>query len=164
MSLRPKGLSDAAYRAALARNVASSSAVETGTGSATCVAEPVGRSVPRGFRRLPSVPPQGRDDRSDGLPLRRVRGQIHVARGGQDVYGAGAVMEEGVTNDERVVFNLLARVWNAYLILPGRERDDNDDFRRAVHTAQRIVAMRVAGRCGQDRGIGAVLRVPVPPS
>ena len=38
--------------------------------------------------------------------------------------------------------NLLGLAWNEFLLIEDNTQDDIDDFRNAIHTAQRIVASR----------------------
>ncbi len=51
--------------------------------------------------------------------------------------------------EEKEVICLLANVWNAFLLLSVSHGDDIDDFRYAIHAAQRIVLARM-GRRGLD--------------
>ena len=47
---------------------------------------------------------------------------------------------------ETRVLRSLAAAWNAFVALPVQHPDDVDEFRRAVHAAQGIMATRVARR------------------
>ena len=53
---------------------------------------------------------------------------------------------QGLTPDEIKVLNLLGEAWNEYVKLDAKHPDDNDDFRRAIHQAQQLIAIRVARR------------------
>lgn len=52
----------------------------------------------------------------------------------------------GLTRDELFVLDLLASAWNKWVILDGRDADDDAEFRHAIHAAQHLVGMRVARR------------------
>lgn len=54
-----------------------------------------------------------------------------------------------MTAEESALVHALGWCWNNYLdlaVLPPGERDDLNDFRRAIHDAQRIVMARAAKR------------------
>jgi hypothetical protein len=54
------------------------------------------------------------------------------------------------TADERRVLDALADAWNAFTFLDGRHPDDRDDFRRAIHAAQALIACRIAQRADPE--------------
>lgn len=56
----------------------------------------------------------------------------------------------GLTQDEKQVLERLAEAWNAFLSLNDGRADSTDDFRRAVHAAQRVIAARVARRINPE--------------
>ncbi len=41
---------------------------------------------------------------------------------------------------EQQILNCLARAWNKFVSLPITHPDDTDDFRRAIHQCQAIIA------------------------
>lgn len=51
-----------------------------------------------------------------------------------------------LTQEETRVLHLLASAWNEFERLDKKHPDDNDDFRRAIHQAQQLIALRVARR------------------
>lgn len=53
---------------------------------------------------------------------------------------SGMTLEE-----ERVMLDLLA-AWNGFVALGSTSLDDREDFRRAIHEAQRILMSRVVAR------------------
>ncbi|MFA7407702.1 MAG: hypothetical protein WCY93_07810 [Anaerolineaceae bacterium] len=60
-------------------------------------------------------------------------------------------MTHRITNAEQAVLRRLADAWSAYLELPnmndlGVVNDDINDFRKAVHDAQRIILARPTKR------------------
>lgn len=52
----------------------------------------------------------------------------------------------GVTIKEIICLNHLVAAWNAFTELDARIMDDDAEFRRAIHAAQQLIAMRVARR------------------
>ena len=52
----------------------------------------------------------------------------------------------GLTEEERNIVMDLVRAWNQFTALPCLGADDRDDFRRAIHEAQRIIAQRALAR------------------
>ncbi len=56
----------------------------------------------------------------------------------------------GLTADEKGVLTHLAVTWNVYGKLPYMHPADAKDFADAIHTAQRIIALRVARRTNPD--------------
>ena len=56
----------------------------------------------------------------------------------------------GLTNGERSVLDATAKAWNAWCDLLGREMHDDDEFMRAIHAAQQMIALRVARRVDPD--------------
>jgi len=55
-------------------------------------------------------------------------------------------MESGLAEDEQRVADLLVKTWEAYCLLHISNSDHVDDFRRAIHEGQRILATRALGR------------------
>ena len=51
-----------------------------------------------------------------------------------------------LTGDEAAVLVALGEVWNAFCLLPVQHPADAEEFMRAIHAAQNIVAARVAVR------------------
>jgi len=51
-----------------------------------------------------------------------------------------------LTGEEAQILYSLADAWNRFVALDKKHPDDNDDFRRAIHQAQQLIAMRVARR------------------
>jgi len=51
-----------------------------------------------------------------------------------------------LTEEETRILHLLANAWNEYVRLDKKHPDDNDDFKRAIHQAQQLIALRVARR------------------
>lgn len=51
-----------------------------------------------------------------------------------------------LADKELLILDRLALAWSTFLDLPGIDDDDLNDFRRAIHEAQRIIAFRVARR------------------
>lgn len=61
----------------------------------------------------------------------------------------GSPVDEGrLSAQEKVVLGHLADAWNEWCKLPKatRREDDNEEFCRAIHAAQSLVALRVARR------------------
>jgi hypothetical protein len=54
--------------------------------------------------------------------------------------------EGGLEEEELQILNSLADAWNRFVALAKKHPDDNDEFRRAIHQAQQLVALRVARR------------------
>jgi len=52
---------------------------------------------------------------------------------------------DGLDAKEAQIMLHLVMAWNGFCEL-ALERDDLDDFRRAIHEAQRILSMRIIGR------------------
>jgi hypothetical protein len=46
------------------------------------------------------------------------------------------------SDDELAVINALTEAWNRFVGLPVRHPDDSDEFRRAIHAAQRLILVR----------------------
>ena len=66
--------------------------------------------------------------------------------------------KELLTMHEAHVLFDLAEAWNKYRLLPDHPPDDIDDFRKAVHDAQRIVLARTGRRQLPDTaGNGPIL-------
>lgn len=60
------------------------------------------------------------------------------------------VPAEGLTSTEKEVLRLLSEAWNVFVNLDDKHPDDDDEFRRAIHDAQKTVALRVARRIDTD--------------
>lgn len=56
----------------------------------------------------------------------------------------------GLSDDEKGVLFKLSEAWNAFLDLPHKGPDDEAEFKRAIHTAQQLVAVRVARRVNPE--------------
>ena len=54
--------------------------------------------------------------------------------------------DSGLTSEEAKVLAGLVAAWTAFTELPAVHPDHLDDFRQAIHTAQRILAIRVVQR------------------
>lgn len=52
----------------------------------------------------------------------------------------------GLTENEKRVLQSLADAWNVFVGLGKQHPDDIDEFRRAIHAAEQLVAVRVARR------------------
>jgi hypothetical protein len=55
-------------------------------------------------------------------------------------------MKEGLTEQEKVVLEATASVWNEYLKLEEVHPDERDEVKFAIHQIQHLVARRVARR------------------
>lgn len=55
-------------------------------------------------------------------------------------------MSDGIKLAECAVLDALADAWNRFMELPVVHADDQEEFKRAIHAAQCIVAYRVARR------------------
>jgi hypothetical protein len=55
-----------------------------------------------------------------------------------------------LTEQEKEILGHLSKAWNAFVELDKKHPDDNDEFRRAIHDAQKMIALRVARRVDQD--------------
>lgn len=67
-----------------------------------------------------------------------------------DIVPAFPDNEFALTPKERHVGELLAQAWNAFAALDCKHPDDNNEFRNAIHDAQKLIGMRVARRV--DKG------------
>lgn len=56
----------------------------------------------------------------------------------------------GLTEPERQTLMATANCWNLWCSLPERDAADNEEFMRAIHTAQHLIALRVARRVNPD--------------
>jgi hypothetical protein len=54
--------------------------------------------------------------------------------------------EDGLNQEEQLVLDCLIDAWNGFVGLPELHPDHTADFRRAIHEAQRILAMRIVIR------------------
>lgn len=52
----------------------------------------------------------------------------------------------GLTADERRVVSCAVSAWNGFVNLPGFTVDDKDDFRKAIHDIERIIAQHALAR------------------
>lgn len=57
---------------------------------------------------------------------------------------------QGLSKAEAKCMDSLVAAWNSFLPLGERNKDDMDDFRRAIHECQRILAMRIVRRHNQE--------------
>lgn len=53
-------------------------------------------------------------------------------------------------HEEKLVLQRLAEAWNCFLALEPYHPDENDEFRRAIHAAQSVIAVRIASRIDKD--------------
>ena len=53
-------------------------------------------------------------------------------------------------HEEKLCLTRLAEAWNLFVNMPDSDEDDVTDFRRAIHEAQRIIALRVARRVNPE--------------
>lgn len=51
-----------------------------------------------------------------------------------------------MTNQEKIVMENLVSAWNTFLDLPIEHPDDQNEFRRAIHSAQLLVLARPGRR------------------
>lgn len=47
-----------------------------------------------------------------------------------------------MTIPEKLVLDTLASAWNQFILLPVLHKDDQDEFRHAIHAAQNVVLAR----------------------
>lgn len=45
-------------------------------------------------------------------------------------------------SEEKSIINHLVNAWNIYVKLPKQHPDDIDEFRRSIHSAQQLIAIR----------------------
>lgn len=81
--------------------------------------------------------PRGRRTSASGSFTTRPRTRVRARRGRARLDDA--------------VLDALASAWNAFVALPVQHSDDTDEFRRAVHAAQGVMATRVARRVDPAR-------------
>jgi hypothetical protein len=55
-----------------------------------------------------------------------------------------------LTVAEKHILEMTAQAWNEWCALPDRAANDNDEFVRAIHAAQHLIALRVARRVDPD--------------
>ena len=55
-----------------------------------------------------------------------------------------------ITDKEKAVLDHLAAAWNAFIGLQANHVDERLEFRLAIHSAQSIIAQRVAARADPD--------------
>ena len=67
-----------------------------------------------------------------------------------------------ITEAELVVLNALTEAWNEFVVLPvaSAHPDDAEEFKLAIHAAQRIVLTRVARRCNPTVLVRADMGTP----
>jgi hypothetical protein len=53
---------------------------------------------------------------------------------------------EGLTSDEQEILNYLANAYRLFVKLDAKHPDDDNEFREAIHAAQKMIALRVARR------------------
>lgn len=56
----------------------------------------------------------------------------------------------GLTAQERHIITLTADCYNSWCSLTARNDADNEEFMRAIHRAQHLIALRVARRADPD--------------
>tara|TARA_B110001454_G_scaffold153691_1_gene142979 strand:+ start:242 stop:442 length:201 start_codon:yes stop_codon:yes gene_type:complete len=56
-----------------------------------------------------------------------------------------------LTEQERLVVELLAKAWNAFVDLPSEHPDQNNEFRAAIHRGMDLVGARPVWRSQQTR-------------
>jgi hypothetical protein len=59
-------------------------------------------------------------------------------------------ISEGLTDDEKLCLKCLADAWELFSKLSSKHPDDDNEFRSAIHDAQKMVALRVARRVDTD--------------
>ena len=59
-------------------------------------------------------------------------------------------MKSNLSNEEKYVLELTSEIWNSWCKLPNRSDDDNNEFQRAIHLAQQLIALRIARRVDPD--------------
>jgi hypothetical protein len=50
------------------------------------------------------------------------------------------------TEKEKSILNQTTDIWNNWLLMSGRLSDEDQDVRTAIHTIQRVIALRLARR------------------
>lgn len=55
-----------------------------------------------------------------------------------------------LSNEEKRLLAVTAKVWNTWCELPDRRDDDNAEFCSALHALQHLIALRVARRVDPD--------------
>lgn len=58
----------------------------------------------------------------------------------------GIPLTPSATVKERLVLARLVQAWNEYLQLPVQHPHDQEEFMRAIHAAQQLIAIRAARR------------------
>jgi hypothetical protein len=56
----------------------------------------------------------------------------------------------GLTDKEKIVLDHLADAWNVFATLGNKHPDDDTEFCAAIHSAQKLLAIRVARRVDKD--------------
>ena len=56
----------------------------------------------------------------------------------------------GLTDEEKECLKHLTEAWNSFMLLGNKHPDDNQEFRPAIHEAQKTIATRVARRVNPD--------------
>jgi len=59
-------------------------------------------------------------------------------------------MMDGLTKEEIKVLSALTDAWNLWTDLKNRAQSDDLEFQTAIHTAQNLIALRVARRVDPD--------------
>lgn len=57
---------------------------------------------------------------------------------------------QGLTPDEKEILDRLAKAWNLFARLEENHPSDVEEFAKAIHDAQKIIALRVARRIDPD--------------
>lgn len=55
-----------------------------------------------------------------------------------------------LTAEEKRLLNILVEAWNLWITLDEKHPDDNPEMKSAIHSAQSLVALRVARRADPD--------------
>lgn len=58
----------------------------------------------------------------------------------------GAAEKPGLTADEKLCLTHLADAWTIFDHMLSKHPDDDNEFRKAIHDAQKLIALRVARR------------------
>jgi hypothetical protein len=56
----------------------------------------------------------------------------------------------GLNDEEKYILDCLANAWNAFIQLPDKHMNHNNEFRDAIHRAQSLIAMQVARRANPE--------------
>lgn len=74
-----------------------------------------------------------------------------MATSGEDEWNVEVVRKAyGLSDAERSVLVKLVDAWTIFAALKHKNPDDDESFKRAIHTAQHLVALRVARRVNPE--------------